>query len=387
MRLRTPTPASAGRVRFTGLVAAICLAAGFALAADAALPPHVPPDTWRVVPFAGSGVAGHLDGPKERARFNWPTDVAVAPDWTVYVADFGNHRLRRIAPDGQVTTLAGDVEGFADGKGTAARFSGPNAIVLGPDGNLYVADAGNARIRRVTPSGVATTVAGDGVRGMLDGPGTKARFAYPTGLAFAPDGRLYVVDRWAHSVRAVAPDGTVTTVAGDGIQGFLDGPGPEARFDNPLAATWDPHWGLVVADSGNHAIRRIDRGGQVTTLAGGPFPRSADGPPDEAGFHWDTGLVSDGRGGVYVSDAENHRVRRLTPSLFITTVAGSGREGAVDGPDHEAAFTFITGITLDPADNLLVADSGAHRIRRIVRGGAGRVRDFGTVPVWAARAP
>jgi DNA-binding beta-propeller fold protein YncE len=370
------------RVRFSLALGAVLGLA--ALAADAAAPPPpMPRAAWRVVPFAGTGEPGHLDGPKEGARFNWPTDIAVAPDWTVYVADFGNNRLRVISPKGRVSTLAGAGEGYADGTGEDARFSGPNGIALGPHGDIYVADAGNARIRRVTPAGAVTTVAGDGMRGLMDGPGPKARFAYPTGLAFDPAGHLYVVDRWAHCVRTVAPDGTVATLAGNGVPGFVDGPGSEARFDNPLSATWDPEWGLVVTDSGNHALRRVALDGTVSTLVGGPFPRASDGPPEKAGFYWDTGIVSDGRGGLYVSDAQNHKVRRMTRTLFVTTVAGSGRQGVEDGPDRQAEFAFITGITLDPADNLLVADSGANRIRRIVRGGAGLARG---VPGWLASA-
>jgi len=372
----------------------MALGAALVLAAGAAAPPPPMPGTaWRVVPFAGTGIPGHMDGPKADAQFNWPTDVAVAPDWTVYVADFGNNRLRVISPEGTVRTLAGGDAGFADGSGKVARFSGPNGIVLGPDGALYVADAGNARIRRVAPDGTTTTLAGDGVRGLQDGPGAEARFAYPTGLAFGPERRLYVVDRWAHCVRQVAPDGTVTTVAGNGVPGFVDGPGSEARFDNPLSAAWDPQWGLVVTDSGNHALRRVDPDGTVSTLMGGPFPRAADGPPERAGFYWDTGIVSDGRGGLYVADAQNHKVRRLTRTRYLTTVAGSGHQGVVDGPDRQAAFAFITGLTLDPADNLLVADSGANRIRRIVRGGAGLARAdpaIPPVPAWllaAGRTP
>jgi sugar lactone lactonase YvrE len=355
------------------------------LAAGVAAPPHPLPEVaWRVAPFAGDGVPGDRDGPKGQARFNWPTDAAVAPDWTVYVADFGNNRIRKVDPDGQVTTLAGGAEGFADGSGTQARFSGPNAVVLGPDGDLYVADAGNARIRRVTPRGAVTTVAGDGTRGVLDGPGGTARFVYPTGLAFGPDGALYVVDRWAHMVRVVAPDGRVSTLAGNGQAGLVDGPGPAARFNNPLSATWDPRWGLVVTDPGNHAVRRVAPEGTVTTLAGGPGPGRVDGPRGLARFDWDTGVASDGHGGLYIADSQNHQVRRITPHLFVTTVAGSGEVGALDGPDILARFGFITGLALDPAGNLIVADSGANRLRRVSRGGSGVARrpDRGTA--WAA---
>jgi sugar lactone lactonase YvrE len=358
------------------------------LAAGAAMPPHPLPNAgWRVESFAGDGVPGDRDGPKDTARFNWPTDAAVAPDWTVYVADFGNNLIRRIGADGRVSTLAGGPEGFADGKGTRARFSGPNALVLGPDGDLYVADAGNARIRRVTPEGVVSTVAGDGARGVLDGPGPQAEFVYPTGLVFGPDGTLYVVDRWAHMVRKVAPDGRVSTLAGNGTPGFADGPGPVARFNNPLNAAWEPKRGLVVADSGNNALRWVAPEGTVTTLVGGPSPGGADGPREAARFAWDTAVVADGHGGLYVADAQNHRVRHVSPDLYVTTVAGSGREGALDGPDRLARFGFITGLALDPAGNLIVADSGASRLRRVSRGGGGVVRTWGPEPLWAAERP
>lgn len=364
----------------------VLVAAGLlVLAAGVATPPHpLPRGSWRVEPFAGDGVPGHRDGPRDRARFNWPTDAAVAPDWTVYVADFGNHRIRRIDAEGRVSTLAGGAEGFADGKGAEARFSGPNALTLGPDGALYVADSGNARIRRVGPKGVVTTLAGDGTRGVLGGPAAEARFVYPTGLAFGPDGALYVVDRWAHMVRKVAPDGRVSTLAGNGEAGFADGPGIEARFNNPLSAAWDPVRGLVVTDSGNNAVRRVAPDGTVTTLVGGPFPGGADGPREVARFAWDTGVVADGHGGLYVADAQNHRVRRVTAALYVTTVAGSGEEGTLDGPDRLARFGFITGLALDPAGNLIVADSGASRLRRVSRGGGGVVRAWGPGPLWAA---
>jgi sugar lactone lactonase YvrE len=365
----------------------IAAAGLLALAAGAAAPPTpFPQAAWRVAPFAGDGVAGDRDGPKDTARFHWPTDVAVAPDWTAYVADFGNDRIRKVGSDGRVSTLAGGPQGFADGNGAEARFNGPNAVALGPDGALYVADAGNARIRRVTPEGAVTTIAGDGVRGVVDGPGPRARFVYPTGLAFDPEGNLYVVDRWAHTVRKVDPEGEVTTLAGRTTPGFTDGPGPVARFNNPLSAAWDPEWGLVVTDSGNSAVRRVAPEGTVTTLVGGPFPGGADGPKETARFAWNTGIESDGRGGLYIADTQNHKVRRITLGLYVTTVAGSGDEGVLDGPDRIARFAFITGLTLDPAGNLIVADSGANRLRRVSRGGGGRV-ERALPALWAAEGP
>ncbi|MFQ5508667.1 MAG: NHL repeat-containing protein [Leptospirillia bacterium] len=334
---------------------------------------------------AGSGEAGFRDGSRDTARFDWPTDVAVAADWTLYVTDFGNNRIRRIDPDGEVTTLAGSGEaGFADGLGEAAAFYGPNALVIGPDDNLYVADAGNARIRMVTPAGEVITVAGNGERGHRDGPGNIARFAYPTGLAFDPEGHLYVVDRWAHMVRRIDPSGTVHTVAGNGRPGFVDGHGSAARFDNPLGAWWDDRWGLVVTDSGNNALRRVSPDGEVGTVVGGPFASAQDGPKEDAGFAWNTGVVGDGRGGFFITDAHNHRIRRVGRDFSVSTVAGSGDDVFRDGPGPEAAFVFITGIARDPAGNLLVADSGAHRIRRVVLAVSGLAWRF---PLDVARPP
>lgn len=325
---------------------------------------------WQVVTLVGDGRPGDRDGID--ARLNWPTDLVVTDDWTVYVADFGNHRIRKIDPDGRVSTLAGSGPGYADGRGDKAAFFNPNGLALGPDGNLYVADAGNARIRKVTPDGWVTTVAGDGLRGVVDGPGNKARFAYPTGLTFAPDGTLFVVDRWAHMVRAIAPDGQVRIVAGGGQAGFVDGPNIHARFNNPLSITWDDHWGLVVTDPGNRAIRTISPDSVVHTLVGGsrvPMQRSP--------FRWNTGVVSDGHGRLYVTDAGRLQVWQVDRQGHSSRVAGSGREGATNGPGDSARFAFITGIIRDPAGNLLLADSGAHQIRRLIQGASQLV--FGPV--------
>jgi hypothetical protein len=328
---------------------------------------------WKVATFAGDGTAGATNGAKDQARFNWPTDLVVTPDWQVFVADFGNHLIRRISSDGEVSTLAGSGQpGFADGVGHHAAFSGPNGLALGPDGHLYVADAGNARIRRVVlhgaDVGTVTTVAGGPERGVRDGPGAAARFVYPTGIAFDLKGLLYVVDRWANMVRVITPDGQVGHLAGDGKPGRRDGPGPIARFDNPLSAVWLPRLGLVVTDSGNHAVRRIAANGVVTTLVGGPLPGNMDGPRDVAAFAWPIGVEGDGHGGIYVADAKNYRIRHIDSDLVVSTVAGRGFEGLADGAGPDAGFGFITGLGRDMAGNLLVADSAAHRIRWVLKG-------------------
>jgi len=344
---------------------------------------------WQVSGFAGDGHPGVRNGERLAARFNWPTDVVVAPDWSVYVADFGNHLVRHISPQGVVSVLAGSgAPGYGDGVGTQAQFHGPNGLALGPDGALYVADAGNARIRKIILSGDeagrVTTVAGDGVRGVKDGLGASARFVYPTGIAFDLAGLLYVVDRWANMVRVITPEGVVGHLAGDGRPGRIDGPGRGARFDNPLGAAWVPELGLVVADAGNDALRLIAPNGQVSHLLEGVLIGEAVQPLGSPGLAWDSAVIGDGRGGVYVSDANHHRIRHVDRNLTLSTVAGRGVAGTEDGSALAAGFVFVTGLALDPAGNLLVADAGANRIRRVARNGT-RVVALKMPQAWAGR--
>lgn len=214
---------------------------------------------------AGSGV-GYLDGIAEEAEFDGPSDVAVAPDGTIFVADTYNHRIRRIAPSArfngrlEVTTLAGSSEGFSDGPGTAAKFDTPTDLVLAPDGSLYVSDMYNRRIRKISPSGLVTTFAG-GDRGYRNGPRIQAEFATPQGLALAADGTLYVSDVLNQNIRAISPEGMVSTLAGSetGEKGWRDAVGTSALFNSPSGLAVGSDGTVYVADYGNHRIRTVKR--------------------------------------------------------------------------------------------------------------------------------
>ena len=325
--------------------------------------------TARVVTLAGNGQRGYTDGHGELAQFNWPTSVAIGPDWTLYIADYANHLIRKVSPDGMVTTLAGTGQpGFVDGPGAAARFHGPDTIVMARSGDLYVADADNRRIRKIAPDGTVTTVAGSGQPGSRDGPAKAAQFGYPTGLAVDERGTLYIADRGAHKIRKITPEGQVSTLAGNGLPGYTDGMGLAAQFHDPMTVVADPSGRLFVADSGSHAIRMISPTGRVSTVAGSGAPGFANGAGAQARFNWPTGLARDEKGNLYVADSNNSRIRKITPEGVVSTIAGGGEPGFEDGPGLMARFRFPTGVAVDRNGTLYVADSANHLVRRISPG-------------------
>ncbi|MEW6325482.1 MAG: NHL repeat-containing protein [Nitrospirota bacterium] len=342
------------------------------LAAHGAEPParsELTAATAHVITVAGNGLRGRADGQGELAQFNWPTGVAIGSDWTLYIADYANHLIRKVSPDGMVTTFAGSGQpGSVDGPGADARLHGPDSLVLARSGDLYVADADNRQIRKIAPDGTVTTVAGSGQPGSRDGPARAAQFGYPTGLAVDDRGTIYVADRGAHKIRKITPEGQVSTLAGNGLPGYTDGMGPAAQFHDPMTVVVDPAGRLFVADSGTHTIRAISPAGRVSTLAGSAKPGFADGAGAAAQFNWPTGLARDEAGNLYVADSNNARIRKVTPEGVVTTIAGNGQPGLEDGPGPVARFQFPTGVGVDRHGTLYIADSANHLIRRISAG-------------------
>ncbi|PYS95419.1 MAG: hypothetical protein DMF65_14185, partial [Acidobacteria bacterium] len=227
------------------------------------------PTGWRasVSTLAGSGAPGYADGAARAARFADPFGIAIGREGSLYVADAGeSNRIRKITPRGEVSTLAGGREGYADGAGAAAAFDTPSALALDRDGNLYVADTANNRIRRVTPDGSVTTVAGDGTAGFRDGPASQAQFDSPVGVAVDEDGSVYVADTYNDRVRVLTKDGKVKTIAGMGRPGYSDGDAGTALFDTPCAVVAGGAGEVFVADTGNNRLRKITKNGQVSTL-------------------------------------------------------------------------------------------------------------------------
>jgi streptogramin lyase len=325
-----------------------------------------------VTTLAGTaGSSGSADGTGAAARFVHPSGVAVDGGGSVYVADFGDDTVRKITPTGVVTTLAGTAGtwGSLDGTGSAARFYNPNGVAVDGSGNVYVADYWNSTIRKVTPTGVVTTLAGTaGSTGSADGTGAAAQFSFPIGVAVDGAGNVYVADSNNYTIRKVTPAGVVTTLAGTaGLRGGADGTGPAARFNQTSGVSVDGSGNVYVADSGNNLVRKITPTGEVTTLAGMPGSAgTADGTGTVARFNWPEGVAVDGTGDVYVADTGNNTIRKVTPSGVVTTLAGTaGLLGSADGTGAAAQFTHPEGVAVDGSGNVFVADAYNSTIRKI----------------------
>lgn len=332
-------------------------------------------NTIRKISSAGvvttlAGLAGRsssVDGTGAAARFEDPYAVAADDRGNVYVADATDHTIRKITPDGTVTTLAGNAGSFgsSDGAGSAARFKGPLGIAIDGAGTLYVADTGNSLIRKISTTGVVTTVAGAaGNNGSNDGTGTAARFSEPNGIAADNAGNLYVADTANSTVRKITAAGVVTTLAGSpGAVGLTNGTGSAARFSVIFDVTVDGSGNVYVCDHGNHVIRKITAAGVVTTLAGSGSAGNSDGAGGTASFRFPTGVTVDSAGTVFVADTDNHRIRSISPAGLVATVGGS-MNGSADGAGSAALFFNPKDVALDGSGNLYVADRGNHTIRK-----------------------
>jgi streptogramin lyase len=318
------------------------------------LNPRPPEFGWTAVvsTLAGDGAPGLRDGPAGVARFDDPFGIAIAADGAIYVADAGDtNRIRRLGTDGWLSTFAGGAfEGLRDARGIDAAFHSPSGLAFGPDGTLYVADTGNHAIRRVSPTGVVTTVAGTAGRGFVDGPADVARFDGPIGVALTRTGDLIVADTYNDAIRAISPEGEVRTIAGSGEAAHVDGALAEARFDTPSGVAVASDDAIWVADTGNHALRRIDREGEVATV--GPVGMSRPL------------AVAAGRDGtVFVSD-QRGRLWHVTADGEASLLAGSA-PGFADGQGAVARFGLPSGLAVSEAGAVIVADASNRIIRRV----------------------
>ena len=320
--------------------------------------------------FAGAtGLGGSSDGVSGAARFKNPRGVAADAAGNVYIADTGNNTIRKISGAGVVTTLAGSVglAGSANGTGLSASFFGPQGAAADTAGSVYVTED-NHTIRRITAAAVATTLAGfPAVTGTGDGIGSAARFNIPSGVAVDTAGNLYVADSSNHSIRKISSTGVVTTLAGSpGLTGAADGAGTTARFNYPSGVAIDSTGNIYVADFGNHTVRKVTATGVVTTLAGKPGSSgAANGTGSAALFSSPSGLAVNASGSVFVTDQGNHTIRAISAAGAVTTVAGSpGVSGAVNGLGSTARFHFPTDIAVDQAGNIFIAESFSQTIRK-----------------------
>lgn len=323
---------------------------------------QIPLNMGVVRTFAGGATANYLDATGTNALFNFPRGVAVDFQGNVFVADLLNQRIRRITRLGVVTTVAGNgTAAFADGNGTNARFSAPFGIAVNSIGHVFVAELGNHRIRRIINTTV-TTLAGNGAA-FADGVGTNARFNNPHAPAVDSQGNVYVADQGNFRIRKISSTGVVTTFAGSATSGSTDGTGAGATFSSPQGIAVDSAGFVYVADYGAHRIRKITPNGVVTTLAG-TTQGFQDGTGTNARFNFPRGITVDLEGTVYVADESNHRIRKITPNGVVTTFAGS-TQGFLDGTGTNTQFNFPVGLTVDSAGVVYVGDRTNYRIRKI----------------------
>ena len=304
--------------------------------------------------------------------FNSPYDVVVDAAGTFYVANASDHTIQTITPAGVVSTFAGSPGNFgsADGTGGAARFRVPRGLGIDTAGNVYVADTVNTLIRKISPAGVVSTLAGS-TGGSVDGTGSAARFGQPWDAAVDSAGNVYVSDSSNVTIRKITPAGVVTTLAGlAGSAGTADGTGSAARFGNVTGIAVDAAGNVYVCDNAN-TIRKITPTGDVTTFAGlANAVGSADGAGSAARFQDPQGVAVDAAGNVYVSDTANRTIRKITPAGVVSTLAGlAGASGNVDAAGSAARFGRPRGLTVDPAGNVYVADTDNNSIRKITPAG------------------
>ncbi len=279
----------------------------------------------------GSGLAGHKDGSAKDAKFNFPQGIGRGPDGSLYLTDLVNNRIRRLAADGKVSTWAGSgAKGFDDGQGVKATFHYPGDVAWAPDGHLYVADTQNHAIRRIDAKGNVTTYSGNGKPGLVNGLAFKARFNLPVGLA-ADSAAVYVAEQGNNSIRMVTLDGVVLTLAGAGKAGFLDGDGLKAMFNSPTGIAVGKNGSIWVADTNNHRIRRISSSGFVATIAG-EKSGFANGVGVAASFFYPVDLVFTPAGDLLITDRQNHMLRRMSIVGEVTTVAGTGSPDELNEP-------------------------------------------------------
>jgi sugar lactone lactonase YvrE len=304
------------------------------------------------------GAAGGVDGPIAVARFTALAGVTVDGRGNVYVSD--GHAVRKISPDGVVTTVAGLASewGDADGAGATARFNSPQGLATDAAGNVYVADRDNQAIRKITPAGMVSTLAGSSVSmGDNDGIGSRARFFRPTGVAVDGAGNVFVADTRNYTVRRISAAGVVSTIAGRADEaGSTNGPGAAARFASPQGIAVDATGNVYVTDFDSHVIRKISTSGIVTTFAGSSMG-SADGNGASAQFAYPSGLAIDKDGNLYVGDSHSLTIRKITPGGLVTTVAGlADRPGTADGPAATARFNSVHAVAVDRSGNIYATD-------------------------------
>ena len=309
---------------------------------------------------AGDGTAGFHDGPALTAKFKSPLDVAVSADGTIYVADGFNSCIRKIKY-GQVTTFAGNGSAnISNGNSTAARFKIPTRLTLDVAGNIYTLDAADPRLRKITPAADVSTYAGTNTFGFRDGDASIAHFGQSFGIVADIRGNIYIADSQNNNIRRINIAGQVTTIAGTGVQGFMNGGIETALFYFVKGIVIDKGGNLFVSDY--NRVRKISTDGIVSTFAGSSMTGYTDGKVRTARFSQIEAMVMNEQGDIYLT--EGNRIRKISSRGIVSTVAGS-TAGYQDGDAASAKFNQPKGLGIDKQGNIYVADDHNNRIRKI----------------------
>lgn len=319
-----------------------------------------------VVTVAGTGEAGREDGPAKKAKLSKPWSLVVDAKNTVYFTGEDEYTVRRISPDGIVTTIAGTgVPGFVDGPANRAQFAGVRVEEMSKDGTLYLTDMFAVRV--LTPDGSVRTLTGTKLPNYLDGTLKEALFSTIGGMASDGTGKFFVTQPILSTIRLISvPDNMVKTLNKQSLGAFADGPLADAKFAFPLGLALDAAGNVYVADAHNQRIRKITLDGIVSTVAGNWKSTWIDGQGEQASFCRPTDVVVDESGALYVADEGCHVIRKIRPDGTVITVAGVGIPGYRDGPGDQAMFDGPYSLALGPDGNLYVADRGNNRIRKIL---------------------
>jgi sugar lactone lactonase YvrE len=310
--------------------------------------------TATVSTFAGTGASGFLDANGTSAKFNFPAGLAFDSQDNLFVCDRTNSKIRKITPTGEVTTFAGSTGGSADGTGTAAQIGLPTGITIDATGDFYIAESGSGKIRKITPAGVVTTIAGTGTSGYAEGPALSSQFEFPTGVVKDSQGNLLIADFTNARVRKITPNGIVSTLAGDGSAAL-----------KPWGIITDSQDNVYMTDFANFRIRKITPAGVVSIFTGTGSSGFLDGPIGSAQFGNLYGIIRDKNGDLIVSDSENNRIRRISNGV-VSTIAGEGSAGLVDGEGSVAKFYSPYSLAINSKGEIFVGERNNYTIRKIV---------------------
>ncbi|MBM4085909.1 MAG: hypothetical protein FJ272_14070 [Planctomycetes bacterium] len=334
-----------------------------------------------IATVAGNGTAGYSGngGLAARAQLNMPRDMALGEDGSLYIADTDNCCIRKVSPDGIISTVVGAPmrRGYSGDGGPAAhaQLNRPRDVEVGTDGGLCIADTDNHCVRKTTPDGVIQTLAGLGASGYSgdDGPATRAQLAWPQDVAVGTDGSLYIADVGNHRIRKVDSEGMICTVAGTGVCGYGGdgGPATRAQLARPRGVSVGTDGCLYIGDTENHRVRKVGPDGTISTIAGkGAQGYNGDGDrATHAQLAWPRGVVMDAAGCLFIADCGNSVIRKVTPDGLITTVAGTGAEGysGDGGPAARAQLADPHGIAVGADGSLYIGEPRNHCIRKVFR--------------------